>query len=277
MGLRPWGLPFETVGGDAWYDTLEWTQAGWRCFIRTLLSEWDLQHVLEYAHLPEPKPWRPKNDEEEVEGTEERNNEIAKRLAFNFENASVWNYEAEGIPVELCGDSQVVVNWLVGQYVCTTEVYCETIAHIQSILYRLHLNYRVNMRPPSWGLDPWKWFYREGNERADAETWKARTGQNHRTFDPCIHTLRREQIKGIRGYFDGGRSSHGVGIGWVIDLFVLPLPALQHSQGSWLFNIASEAAAIPPTCTVSQAELLASKRLAEGVEHLLLLCCGPES
>eukprot|EP00959_Pyramimonas_sp_CCMP1952_P291605 6099148-Pyramimonas_sp.AAC.1 len=30
VGLRPWGLPFETVGGDAWYDTLEWTQAGWR-------------------------------------------------------------------------------------------------------------------------------------------------------------------------------------------------------------------------------------------------------
>jgi len=51
--------------------------------------------------------------------------------------------------------------------------------------------------------------------------------------------IRRANIKGIRGYFDGGRSSQGVGIGWVVDILVLP-----HSStpASWIFDIASEAA-----------------------------------
>eukprot|EP00959_Pyramimonas_sp_CCMP1952_P468170 9492764-Pyramimonas_sp.AAC.1 len=78
-----------------------------------------------------------------------------------------------------------------------------------------------------------------------------------------MYSIGREQIKGIRGYFDGGSSSHGVCIGWVLDIFVLPRTALDPSQGFWLFNIASEAAATPPSCTVSQTKLLASKRLAE--------------
>eukprot|EP00959_Pyramimonas_sp_CCMP1952_P114905 2402282-Pyramimonas_sp.AAC.1 len=87
VGLYPWGFPFEMVG---WGDL-----AGWRDLVRTLLTDWKLQHILAYVILPEPQPWRPKNCEEvEEEESEEKNDKIAKRLAFDFENASMWNYEA---------------------------------------------------------------------------------------------------------------------------------------------------------------------------------------
>ena len=275
IGLKSWGVPFEEVGGAFWYLNLQWTQEGWRSFVRTLLKKWSLEHVLEFCVLPEPSPWRSKYEEEGVVLSEEaeakKADMVAKRLAYNFEHASNWNYVAQGIPIELSGDSQVVVNWLLGQHVCTTEVYCDIIAHIQEILYRLSCDCQLEIRPPSWGHDPWKWFYREGNQRADAETWKARTGREHTTFDPRLPFIRRDNIKGICGYFDGGRSSHGVGIGWVIDILVLPHTAPTLSHASWLHDIASEAAALPPTCTVCQAELLASQRLAVGVERLLHL------
>eukprot|EP00959_Pyramimonas_sp_CCMP1952_P304586 6374576-Pyramimonas_sp.AAC.1 len=62
--------------------------------------------------------------------------------------------------------------------------------------------------------------------------------------------------------------------GWDLDFFVLPRTALDLCHGVWLCNaalchgvwlcsIASEAASIPPSCVVCQAELLASKRLAD--------------
>ena len=275
VGLRPWSFPFEVVGGAYWYENLQWTQVGWRTFVRTLCKQWSLEHILEYMVLPEPGPWIPKHVEEVEENmTEEtkakRDEKTAKRLACNFENASSWNFEAPGIPIELSGDSQTVVNWLLGQHVCTTQVYCDIVAHIQGILYQLSCQGHIVIRPPSWGHDPWKWFYREGNSRADAETWKARRGQEHLTYDSRLYHIRKNDIKGIRGYFDGGRSSHGVGIGWVVDVLVLSHSSSSPSA-SWIFDIASEAAAIPPTCTVCQAELLASQRLAVGVERLLHL------
>eukprot|EP00959_Pyramimonas_sp_CCMP1952_P399211 8365107-Pyramimonas_sp.AAC.1 len=108
-GIRPWGLSFEAVGGEAWCDALSWAQAGWKSFVRTLLMEWQLQHLFEYVILPGPQPWRLRNQEEEEEEEEEsqgKNDKIAKRLALNFENASAWNCEAKGIPIELHGDSQ---------------------------------------------------------------------------------------------------------------------------------------------------------------------------
>eukprot|EP00959_Pyramimonas_sp_CCMP1952_P463905 9485699-Pyramimonas_sp.AAC.1 len=76
----------------------------------------------------------------------------------------------------------------------------------------------VQLRAPSHGCDLVQWLYREGNSRADNQTWLARRGQSHYALDPRIYTTASETIRGIRGYFDGGRSAEGSGGGLVLDL-----------------------------------------------------------
>eukprot|EP00959_Pyramimonas_sp_CCMP1952_P151811 3176407-Pyramimonas_sp.AAC.1 len=65
----------------------------------------------------------------------------------------------------------------------------------------------VRIRAPSRGCDMMKWIYREGNARADEQTWMARRGQDHLTIDNRLFTVNASSVLGVRGFFDGGRSS----------------------------------------------------------------------
>jgi len=125
-----------------------------------------------------------------------------------------------------------------------------------------------------------KWIYREGNTRADEQTWMARRGQDHLTIDDRLFTMSASSVLGVRGFFDGGRSSEGCGGGWVLDLYIFPsLPShLNHlnnldgsasPSGYWWCDVASEALCLPPSCAVTQAELLAAKHLLKGVVAVL--------
>eukprot|EP00959_Pyramimonas_sp_CCMP1952_P096633 2019869-Pyramimonas_sp.AAC.1 len=88
-----------------------------------------------------------------------------------------------------------------------------------------------------------------------------------------LSTMNASNVLGVSGFFDGGRSSEGCGGGSVLDLCILPtLPFhLSHLDGSaspngfWWCSVASEAFRLPPSCAVTQAELLAAKHLLKGV------------
>ena len=154
VGLRPWGRPFETVGGSYWYCNLLWDEGAWRHFARTVLGTWNLQHILEYFILRDPKGPMRCDEEEGEDGNgkkkteEEVNNETARRLAYTFEHATTWDHTAPGVPIEISGDSLVVCNWLNGLYACTTDVYSETIAAMQNTLWAWSASIDVHLRAP---------------------------------------------------------------------------------------------------------------------------------
>eukprot|EP00959_Pyramimonas_sp_CCMP1952_P095826 2003750-Pyramimonas_sp.AAC.1 len=51
---------------------------------------------------------------QEVSGAEA--DKLAKRLAILNERATVWDVVSDGLPVELCGDSLLIINWVRGKW-----------------------------------------------------------------------------------------------------------------------------------------------------------------
>ena len=157
----------------------------------------------------------------------------------------------------------------------------KTLHDAQNCLYDTAIAARL--KPPSAGHSIFKWVYREGNERADALTWRARNGDtgvisNH----DIINQIREKKvmINALRGAFDGGRSELGVGCGWFIDVHIYSIsPSSQYSQDSprympfWLNDVMSESFLLPPICTVTQAELTAACRLLLGLKEFTCLAC----
>ena len=177
--------------------------------------------------------------------------------------------------MEFSGDSQVVVNWLLGLYATSNHVYTENVAKACNQVYALCSS--LFILPPSAGHDIWKWVYREGNCRADEMTWAARRGIQERKFDSALISDIKNgylQVSGIRGAFDGGCSESGVGCGWICDVYLTSISKASFLGPSycdaWYHNACYESLLLPASTTITEAELTAATRLLQGV--VLFLC-----
>ena len=121
--LKPWSSVFELVGTKYWMaGGLDWTEGDWISFCKQTCKFFDLEKVLlRYFVLKEPAVFVPK--EEGAKETEAARNRKAKRLATIAEEASVWRLDTHNIAVELVGDSQVVVHWLLGLWRTSNKIY----------------------------------------------------------------------------------------------------------------------------------------------------------
>eukprot|EP00959_Pyramimonas_sp_CCMP1952_P407715 8544782-Pyramimonas_sp.AAC.1 len=89
------------------------------------------------------------------------------------EQATIWGPGMEGIAIEMCGGSKMVVQWLRGVWACDNSGYAKRIARIQNIMYCMCEQH--NTRCPTHGKEFWKHIYREAN--AYAVVWLVRVLQ----------------------------------------------------------------------------------------------------
>jgi hypothetical protein len=204
--------------------------------------------------------------EEEVQ-----NEIIARRLAITNMKATEWDFKTHGFGVEICGDSLLIISWLLGRWAITDYTYRKRIGYIIDIMSSLTEIYGV--RAPSNGRDPFKHEFREVNEHADRLTHDAREGRSHewkRSF--CMtHTHGHITPIALRGSFDGGKSEDGVGCGaWLEAAFISRSDRIEgkFSTVSWQL-VWEKAWLIPSESTVTQAELSAAECTVHNIVRLL--------
>eukprot|EP00959_Pyramimonas_sp_CCMP1952_P440168 9215296-Pyramimonas_sp.AAC.1 len=49
---------------------------------------------------------------------EEENLRLSKRIALSYMRETVWEFTTPGLPVEICGDSLLIVSWINGVWAC---------------------------------------------------------------------------------------------------------------------------------------------------------------
>eukprot|EP00959_Pyramimonas_sp_CCMP1952_P428025 8964199-Pyramimonas_sp.AAC.1 len=92
---------------------LGWAGRDWIRFCKDVCTRYEVQHnIFKYFVLKEPHTYCSKLEAEEA--TESKAEQRAIRLARVFEEQSEWLFDRHSLAVELAGDSQVVINWLLG-------------------------------------------------------------------------------------------------------------------------------------------------------------------
>ena len=230
---------------------------------------------------------------------------MAKRLATLSERVTVWDMCSDGLGLEMIGDSLLICNWASGVWGVGRGVrgegerYQARVARLQDQLERMYCS---GLRPSNLGADFVKHEYREGNTRADELTHKARNGEYINEFNVAAafppHLHHTMQAIGLRGKFDGGVDETGVGIGWWLQIGLIPLGhshtldfSVEHVHVSKRARYSSSlpsprthtpstfpidwrdvgqcALALSPACTITDAELSALEGLTMAAEKAL--------
>ncbi len=210
---------------------------------------------------------------------------LAKRLAILNERATVWDVVSDGLPVELCGDSLLIINWVRGKWRVGNNVYQKRVDKLVDKI--AWLENRYHLRSSFLGRDFLKHEFRENNQRADALTHCAREGRECYTMRPVPpDLLEYHELVALRGRFDGGVDASGCGIGFFLEAAFLPHPEhcskrLRHSaapdspqpaascDGLVWRDVAEAALLLPRDSTVTDAELTALERLIGAAECVL--------
>ena len=112
------------------------------------------------------------------------------------------------------------------------------------------------------GKHSFRHVYREGNERADQLVRDARSGFTGKQVFQLPHNLLQE-MRSIRGGWDGGVSAEGSAGGWWLQLSV------EHGRAPSWINVSQEAFCLPGDTSVTGCELAAAERLTLAVQDLL--------
>ena len=204
------------------------------------------------------------------------NEVLSKRMATICMREIVWNTRAGEIQLDIMGDSEVVCRWLRGEWQCYNNLYANRVYRIINILAELTSCF--NISSPVKGGHLIRHEYREANGRADELTHKARAGINFICYSftppPCppdlslygnytISTNTIIPVVALRGAFDGGVSSEGVGSGWWLQsTSSLGAHPDWHDCGFGCFPLRSH-------CTVCDAELSAVESLVDAISRVL--------
>ena len=136
-------------------------------------------------------------------------------------------------------------------------VMLKRVADVQHELWRI--SEECDIEGPSVGDDLWKHIYREANTYADELTWHARNGTCNLFFGQQLVLSNRDNIKYIRGCWDGGVSEKGAAGGFWIEVSSESSPWVLAFSQAYLIGSAS----------VTEAELSAAERLSRGVAQII--------
>eukprot|EP00959_Pyramimonas_sp_CCMP1952_P317055 6636129-Pyramimonas_sp.AAC.1 len=132
---------------------MQFGREDWSIFVEKLFKTLHLPAILDY--LAKPRVTVARSEEEEKTINDDK---IARRIAHNFENETVFDYESDKIPFEMLGDSLCVVQWIRGLWRCTNVGYNNTLEAAQNTLDALT---DTRLRTACAGADPIKHLYRE--------------------------------------------------------------------------------------------------------------------
>ena len=319
-GERPWFHMFDVMYTDKrdvndWWKDCDFSLSAFVKFARDYLAHCSLGTAFEIFVLPRGAEEGGREPKEAVGAmfdkswslaSEKECEKMAKRLATLTDRVTVWDLCSDGLGLEMIGDSLLVCNWASGVWSVGRGLrgegdrYLKRVARLQDQLERL---YCKGLRPSNLGADFVKHEYREGNARADELTHKARNGEYIYEFDLASvyppHLHHTMQVIGLRGKFDGGVDETGVGIGWWLQIGLLPLghshtldfsvehvhvskrarssyssSSFPHTHTPSSFSIdwrdvSQCARSLSPSATITDAELSALEGLTEAAERAL--------
>jgi len=113
---------------------------------------------------------------------------------------------AQGRRFEIVGDSNLLINWMNGNWRCKYNVYDQRLAMLHALVQNLIT--RCFMRPWSDHADWGRHVYRELNQEADLLA-----GKHFHKY--TLHTL-DTTFMCFRLFFDGSCAATGAGCGWVV-------------------------------------------------------------
>jgi len=99
---------------------------------------------------------------------------LSKRIALHNMRETRWDITTRGIPLELVGDSLLIVGWLSGRFRAEGKHYADRVAGAINTLDGMCSFFDV--RHPAAGADLIRHGYREWNTKADILTHQAREG-----------------------------------------------------------------------------------------------------
>ena len=118
------------------------------------------------------------------------------------------------VPLEIVGDSELVVNWLNGESAANCEQYRGLVADLMTLLHNAWRNSLIVLVPRE-KASPWlRHVYRELNTEADAMATKAiETRQAH--FEANAAYIQQAACR-ANIHFDGGKRDGIASCGWVL-------------------------------------------------------------
>ncbi len=278
IGQRSWQYTLAEFFGDDWWIHFAGSQLGFMQYVTHLCTQSMLQCFQEVSTCGPvglPAYLAPSEHGEIQVSTDDSPmaaEKLAKRIALHNMKATRWNLEAPGIPLEVVGDSLLVVSWATGRWRADNKSYADRISKIINTLDGLCSSY--NIRPPAPGMDLIRHDFREWNTRADVLTHQAREGQiSSSECSPYTHDYETEfyVAAAIRAGFDGGVSSEGCGCGCWIDIGLKPRYWDRRDPAQLIWKSVFERAwLISPTTTVTDTELSALECIVTALPQVVL-------
>lgn len=227
VGARPWVHSLVDFYGEAWWESFDGGWAHFMQYARHVCTDSMmacLQRVCK-GLAPTGVPVFLNEEEDgrihvrkEKEDSKQARDRLSKRIALHNMRCTQWDLVTMGIPVEVQGDSLLVVNWLNGRWAVENRLYQRRVDYLIDTLDGMQSMFGT--RPPEAGRDIVVHSFREWNQRADLLTHEAREGRSctkcnlrfsqheYHYLVPCL----------VRAGFDGGVCAKGSACGVWIDL-----------------------------------------------------------
>ena len=276
IGARTWHYPFECFFGKTWWSDFD--PSAWWKFSEAIAGD----NMFKYFRTQMKKEKRADtmsayiglfNDDEEEGGDQKRRKKneeeiterLSRRIALHAMRSTCWDFEGFGFPVEISGDSLLIINWLCGVWQVGDHTYQKRVNKVINTMDGMSSMY--NVRAACQGRDVFKHEFREFNERADRLTHMAREGRSYtlENYEVQSFSSNGRIPIAVRGSFDGGVSEAGVGCGaWMEVAF-----ASHNSRICWE-TVFERAWLIDPSCTVTESELSAAECMVHALCNVLV-------
>ena len=157
-------------------------------------------------------------------------------------------HEQETVPVEILGDSELVISWLNGLAAIKSPTHC---GQVSGVVRALTGSWRAGHIIPRTATADWyRHVYREFNKEADELANKA---MDQRTSSEWWRRPMHLRPERLRGWFDGGRRNDDlVSCGWIVKASFDPFDSMVEPR--WI-TMAWASVLLPAGTTITEAEL----------------------
>ena len=282
IGQRCWQTPFHEFFGPRWWEVF---QGGLHSFMQFATHHCTpsmiklFQKKCKGIHDSNSPVFLAERNEEHVvtdDDSPAARLRFSKRLAIHNMKSTSWDVTSGGVPLEITGDSLLIICWLCGLWKTDNRLYQARVDNMINTLEGMCCMYGV--RPAEAGRDLLKHEFREWNEKADLLTHQAREGHQYTNeqyqlqpyeqscYEPCL----------IKAGFDGGVCSLGAGSGAWIQIglrsrfsHLSPTSSFSDSPQIIFKDVYVCSFALPDGSTVTDTELSAAECVIAALPRVL--------
>ena len=269
VGQRSWQYIFSEFLGFRWWEGFRGDVHAHMQFATHVCTKSMLQYFITrstFGCTSSPVYVAPSEELQVTpDNTPEGLERLSKRIALHNMKSTKWDLVSGGVPLEVVGDSLLIVNWLCGRWRVEGKHYADRVARAINTLDGLCSFFGA--RPAAAGYDIFKHDFREWNTKADILTHQAREGHIiHHECSLFHHQYETEFYTpaAVRAGFDGGVCELGSGCGAWVQVGLRPRYWDRGSQEQLIWkDVFISAFCLPAGSTVTDTELSAAEQIIE--------------